>query len=361
MEKQYKNMKKIISSVLATTLFTALFVGFATLATACGKEEKTILGSGASFPYPVYSKMFEDYLEKTGVRVNYQSIGSGGGIRQLLAQTAEFGATDAFMDDEELQQSENEILHIPIVLGGIAIAYNLSEKIELRLDGDTLAKIFMRDIEKWNDPQISALNQGVALPDKEIIVIRRSDGSGTTFGFSDFLAFSSEKWKNSYGVSKSIKWARDTIGAKGNEGVSGQLKNTDGSIGYINLNYAKTLDIPLAAIKNGSGKFVKPTIESISLAAQKDIPDDTRIRLSASSTLDNGYPISSFTWIIVYKEQAYNNRTKEQAKRLYDLLSWMVTEGQQHAQPLYYSPLPKKISGKVLEVLDTMTYNKESL
>lgn len=361
MEEQHKNMKKIIVSALATTLFTALFVGFATLVTACGKEEKTILGSGASFPYPVYSKMFEDYLEKTGVRVNYQSIGSGGGIRQLLAQTAEFGATDAFMDDEELQQSEDEILHIPIVLGGIAVAYNLSEKIELRLDGDTLAKIFMGDIKKWNDPQISALNQSVNLPDKEIIVIRRSDGSGTTFGFSDFLAFSNEKWKNSYGVSKSIKWAKDTIGAKGNEGVSGQLKNTDGSIGYVNLNYAKTLDIPLAAIKNGSGNFVKPTIKSISLAAQKNIPDDTRVRLSASSTLGEGYPISSFTWIVLYKEQAYNDRTKEQAEKLHDLLSWMVTEGQQHAEPLYYSPLPQKISGKVLKVLETMTYNKESL
>lgn len=351
-------MKKIIFLAVTTTLF----VNFALLLTSCGKKgEETILGSGASFPYPVYSRMFEAYLEKENVRVNYQSIGSGGGIRQLLAQTAEFGATDAFMDDEELAQSENEILHIPIVLGGIAVAYNLSEEIDLKLDGDTLAKIFMRDIKKWNDPQISKINPGVDLPDKEIIVVRRSDGSGTTFGFTDFLAFSNEKWEKSYGVSKSIKWAKDTIGAKGNEGVSGQLKNTDGSIGYINLNYAKTLDIPLVAIKNASGNFIKPTIESISLSAEKDIPDDTRIRLSGSGTIGEGYPISSFTWIIIYKEQSYNDRTKEQAKRLYDLLSWMVTEGQEQAEPLYYSPLPKRISSKVLNILNSITYNKENL
>ncbi len=344
--------------------FIALF-----LLIGCGKKDGigTINGAGASFPFPIYSELFEEYYNKTQIRVNYQSIGSGGGIKQISADTVDFGATDAFIDDEKLSQINSdkgrELLHIPVVLGGVVITYNVEGNPSLKLDGDTIAKIFMGNISKWNDPEIAASNPGATLPDANIIVVRRSDGSGTTSTFSDFLANQNQTWKNEMGVGKSLEWFKGSVGAKGNEGVTGSIIQTKNSVGYVSLNYALENNLKVADVKNNAGNYITPTVESVSLAAETDLPTDTRIALTSLKNSDaNAYPISTFTWIVFYQEQNYNDRPRELATEIKNLLTWMVSdEAQNKAEPLYYAPLPQAAKEKALDIINQISFDGSRL
>lgn len=316
--------------------------------------QKELLGAGATFPYPLYSKMFDVYHKQYGVKINYQSIGSGGGIRQLEAKTIDFGATDAFMSEKKLSEVPGEILHVPTCLGAVVITYNLPGSPELKLDSDVIADIFLGKIKKWNDPRIADLNPDVNLPKHKVMVVHRSDGSGTTFIFTDYLAKVSPSWKENVGTGKSVNWPTG-LGAKGNEGVSGLVKQIKGSIGYCELAYALHNDMPLALVKNKAGNFIKPGIESISLAANVEIPSHTRVSLT-NTEAEKGYPLSSFTWIILYKEQKYGKRGREKAVELVKLLSWMVGDGQKYAAPLDYAPLPEPAVGRATALLRSVTF-----
>lgn len=318
-----------------------------------------LLGAGATFPYPLYSKMFDVYNKQTGVKVNYQSIGSGGGIRQLESKTVDFGATDAYMSDKKLQEMDADVLHVPMCLGAVVVTYNLPGNPELKLSADVLADIFLGSIKKWNDPRIAKLNESVKLPKTKIMVVHRSDGSGTTFIFTDYLSKVSTSWKDKVGKGKSVKWPTG-LGAKGNEGVSGLVKQTKGTIGYCELAYALHNDMPSARIKNSSGNFIVPEIESISQAANVEIPADTRVTLTDTDA-EQGYPLSSFTWIVLYKEQNYNKRKREKAAAVVELLDWMIHGGQQYAAPLDYAPLPEAAVKRAEDVLQSITYEGKTL
>ena len=298
---------------------------------------KEILGAGATFPYPYYSKLFDEYNKKTGVKVNYQSIGSGGGIKQLQAKTVDFGASDAPMSDDELKASA-PIVHIPTCLGADVITYNLPGVTTLKFSGEVIADIFLGKITKWNDKSLMALNAGVKLPDMAISVIHRSDGSGTTYIFSDYLSKVSTTWNTKPGKGKSLDWPVG-LGAKGNEGVSGMIKQTPGSIGYVELIYALENKMPVASLKNKSGNFVDASIKSVSAAGNVTLPPDTRVSITNTDVKD-GYPISSFTYLLVYKTQNYDTRTEIQAKGTMDLIWWVLHDGQKMAAPLNYAPLP---------------------
>ncbi|MCX7761542.1 MAG: phosphate ABC transporter substrate-binding protein PstS [Candidatus Kryptonium sp.] len=325
------------------------------LSSSVFSQDKELLGAGATFPYVLYSKMFDDYYKKTGVKVNYQSIGSGGGIRQLKEKTVDFGASDAFLTDSQMKEFDAPVLHIPICLGAVVITYNLPGNPELKLTPDVIVDIFFGRIKKWNDPRIAQLNPDVKLPNLNITVIHRSDGSGTTFIFVDYLSKVSKEWEKKVGRGTSVAWPVG-LGAKGNEGVTGLVKQIPGSIGYVELIYAKQNKLPMALIKNKKGKFIKPELSSITSAGNVKIPDDTRISITDTDA-EEGYPISSFTWILVYKEQNYKNRSFEKSKELVKLLWWMIHEGQSHTEPLDYAKLPSEAVKKAEAIIKTITYN----
>ncbi|AEH44545.1 phosphate ABC transporter, periplasmic phosphate-binding protein [Thermodesulfatator indicus DSM 15286] len=315
----------------------------------------TLLGAGATFPYPLYSKWFNVYYKKTGIKVNYQAIGSGGGIRQLLARTVDFGATDAPMKDSDLAKAPAPILHIPMTLGAVAIGFNVPGVTELKLTPKVLADIFLGKITKWNDPAIQKIND-VRLPDLPIIVAHRSDSSGTTYIFTDYLCKVSKEWCEKVGHGKTVKWPVG-MGGKGNPGVAAYIKKIPGTIGYIEIAYAIENHIPVAALQNKAGRFIKPTLESISAAANiKNIPDDTRCSIT-NTDAPNGYPIASFTWIIIYKEQNYNNRSYKRAKELVKLLWWCIHDAQQYNEKLLYGKLPPIVVHKGEKILKSVTYN----
>jgi phosphate transport system substrate-binding protein len=303
-----------------------------------------LTGAGATFPAPLYSKWFDSYATKTGVKINYQSIGSGGGIRQLSEQTVDFGASDAPMSDAELARAKGgPVLHIPTVLGAVVIIYNLPQvSTGLKLSGDVVAAIFQGQITKWNDPRIASLNAGVTLPATDILVVHRSDGSGTTYVFSDYLASVSPAWATKPGKGKELQWPVG-LGGKGNEGVTGQVKQTPGAIGYAELAYATQNKLPMASIRNAEGEFVAPAIESITAAAAGaagKLPPGTDYRVSIVNAPGKGvYPISSFTWILAYQKQA----DAEKGKKLKDFLVWALSEGQGMAAGLDYAPLPDAV------------------
>ncbi|RMF91959.1 MAG: phosphate ABC transporter substrate-binding protein PstS [Candidatus Schekmanbacteria bacterium] len=322
-------------------------------------SENDLLGAGATFPYPLYSKLFDVYYKKTGVRINYQSIGSGGGVRQIFSKTVDFGASDAFLSDEELKKAPAEIIHIPTCLGAVTVSYNIIGDPQIKLTPSLLADIFMGKITKWNDIRIQNINQDVKLPSLKIVVVHRSDGSGTTAIFTDYLSKVSIEWKQRVGAGKSVRWPAG-IGAKGNEGVSGMIKQIPGTIGYIELAYAMHNRMKTAAIQNKSGKFILPTLESTSLAANTNIPDDTRISITDTDSPD-GYPISGFTWILVYKNQNYKGRSFLRAKNLVNLLWWIINEGQTFTKPLDYAPLPEKAKKKAEKLIKSITYGNETI
>jgi phosphate transport system substrate-binding protein len=317
--------------------------------------DKQLLGAGSTFGNPIYTKMFSDYGKTNGMQTNYQSIGSGGGIKQLMNKTVDFGASDAFLSDDDNSKCPAPVVEFPTCLGAVVLSYNLPGNPELKFTPEIISGIFMKTITKWNDAKIKAENAGVSLPDMDISVAHRSDGSGTTFIFTDYLSKISDDWKTKIGTGKSVNWPDGELGGKGNEGVAGMVKQTPGTIGYIELTYALQNNMPFATVKNAAGNFIKPSIQSASLCANGDIPADTRISITNSSVAD-AYPISSFTWILLYKEQNYNNRSKDKATNLVKELWWMIHEGQADAAPLNYAPLPPKAIAAAEGVLKSVTY-----
>lgn len=301
-------------------------------------------GAGATFPYPLYSKWMAEYnRHHPNVRINYQSIGSGGGIRQIVAQTVDFGATDAPMKDDEAKGAAGRILHVPTTVGAVVISYNLPEvKAALKLTPEALAGIFMGQIKKWNDPKLTATNPGSGLPDRPISVVYRTDGSGTTAVFTDYLAKVAPAFEGKVGVGKSVKWPVG-LGAKGNEGVTGQVKTTPGSIGYVEIAYALQNKMPVATIQNKAGHFVEPKIESITAAAAGvEMPDTLHVSI-ADADGPSAYPIAAYTYILVYEDA--KDATKGEA--LAKFLWWAAHDGQQFAAALHYAPLPVKVVAKI--------------
>jgi phosphate transport system substrate-binding protein len=323
-------------------ILLGLTIAFGLSATA--SAQMMINGAGATFPYPIYSKWFDEYAKvDPSVRFNYQSIGSGGGQKQILAQTVDFGASDGPMSDENLSKAPGKILHIPTVAGAVVITYNLDGNPALKLDGDTIANIFLGKIKNWNDPKIAASNPGAKLPDKEIVVVHRSDGSGTTFIFTDYLSKISGEWKEKAGNNTSVNWPTG-IGGKGNEGVAGQVKQTPGALGYVELIYATQNKMPYAEVKNAAGEFMKPTLESITAAlATANIPDDFRFSMTNAPGKD-AYPIAGATWLLVYQQP----KDAAKGKKLVEFLKWSLTDGEKMAKDLQYAPLPESVQQRVL-------------
>ncbi len=311
--------------------------------------QTTLSGAGATFPYPIYSKWFSEYHKlHPEVEMNYQSIGSGGGIRQVTASTVDFGASDMPMTDKQLQEAKRKILNIPTVLGADVPAYNVPGVTgELKFTPDALAGIFLGRISKWNDKAIAAANPGVNLPDKDIIVVHRSDGSGTTFIFTDYLSKVSSDWKREVGADTSVKWPVG-LGQKGNEGVAGSLRQMPGSIGYVELIYAVQNNITYGSVRNSAGTFVKASLDSVTAAAASapKMPDDFRVSITNAPGKD-AYPISSFTWLLIPAQ----SKDPAKGKILADFLNWMVTDGQKMTSELSYAPLPDNVVAKVKEAI----------
>jgi phosphate transport system substrate-binding protein len=325
-----------------------------------GNKKITITAAGATFPMPYYNQVFEMYTNKTGILVTYGGIGSGGGIRSLADKVVDFGATDAYLTDDKIKEMPADIVHIPTCMGAVVIAYNLPGVDGLRLTEDLLEGIFMGKITKWNDPAIKANNKELSLPDKNILVVHRSDGSGTTFIFSDYMSKISSLWNEKVGTGKSLNWPAG-IGAKGNPGVAGTISQTEGSIGYIGSEYAFAQKIQIAKVRNSSGNYIAPSVESISAAAKGTIPDDTRVMLTNTGDPE-GYPISAFTWLILYKEQSYGSRSKAQAAETLNLLNWLISEeAQEVTKKVNYSPLPDEVVEKAKNILKSVTYKGDAL
>jgi phosphate transport system substrate-binding protein len=335
----------------AKRLFVWMFALIAMVGTA--NATQLINGAGATFPYPLYSKWFSEYQKvDADTAINYQSIGSGGGIRQFLEKTVDFGATDAPMTDEQLAKSSVAVLHIPTVIGAVVITYNLPGVAKgLKLSSEIVADIFLGTITQWNDAKIAALNPGVTLPATAILVSHRSDGSGTTGIFTDYLSKASPAWKAKVGQGNSVNWPVG-LGGKGNEGVAGLIKQTPGAIGYVELIYAENNQLPYAAIQNKSGAFVMPSLKSVTSAAasvMKTLPADFRVSITDASGKDS-YPISGFTYLLMYQKM-----DKEKGGRLVKFMNWAMTDGQKFAEPLFYAPLPKELVKKVEAKIKTIS------
>ena len=328
----------------------ALLSTLALASAALAADKMLITGAGATFPYPLYSKWFSDYNKlHPEVQINYQSIGSGGGIKQITEKTVDFGASDAPMSDEEMARAPG-IQHIPTVLGAVVVVYNVPGLDGLELTPETLSGIFLGKITRWSDPAIAKDNKGRKLPDSSIAVAHRSDGSGTTAVFTDYLGKVSPEWKSGPGAGKSVRWPAG-LGGKGNEGVTGIVKQTQGAIGYVELAYANQNKLPVAELRNHDGKFVKPSIETVSAAAEKAVlPDDYRVSITDAPGA-SAYPISAFTYLLVYQDQP--DAAKGEA--LVRFLWWAVHDGQKVAAPLDYAPLPAAAVRKVEQTLTKLT------
>jgi phosphate transport system substrate-binding protein len=325
---------------------------------ACGGGDRTppstsaaITGAGATFPNPIYSKWFDAYARETGVRINYQSIGSGGGIRQFTEGTVDFGATDGPMNDQQIAAVQGKVLHVPTVLGAVVATYNLRAlgTKPLRFDGPTLADIFLGRITRWNDGRIAQLNPGVKLPAEDILVVHRSDGSGTTYIFTDFLSKISPEWKTKVGQSTAVQWPVG-LGGKGNEGVTQQVKQSEGAIGYVELIYAQANDLPAAEIRNAAGAFVPATLKTVTAAAEgATFAPDTDFRVSITNAPGaEAYPIASFTWLLIHT----GDRRSPKDAAIRGFLTWMLEPGAQRmAADLHYAPLPVKLIELVKERL----------
>lgn len=347
-------MKKIFLSVM-TLLLAVVVVSCGSNAVNNGRKAQELSGAGATFPLPFYNVIFEEFAQKNGDAVAYGGIGSGGGVRNLRDKIVDFAASDAFLTDKEMSEM-NAVIHVPTCMGAVVLAYNLDGVEELNLSGNVIAEIFAGNIKMWNDERLVALNPGVNLPAESIIPVFRSDGSGTTFVFTDYLTKVSPMWKEKYGAGKSVNFPSGQA-AKGNPGVAGVIKQTKNSIGYVGSEYAFAQKIPYARIENQRGELVEPTAESISAAASGEIPADTRCSIT-NSDAEGAYPISTFTWMIIYKEQNYSDRTKEQAVATLDLLKYILSdEAQNITSVVHYAPLPAKAKELSMTNLELVTYN----
>ena len=329
---------------ITRTLSTLVALGL--LATPLVAQQ-TLTGAGATFPTPIYQRWFSEYARAHQVQINYQSIGSGGGIRQFCSGTVDFGASDAPMSDSMIAALQGNVVHIPTVLGAVVVTYNLPTlgATKLQMDGTTIADIFLGRIVRWNDPRIASLNPGVALPATDIVVVHRSDGSGTSFVFTDFLSKVSADWKSTVGANNTVNWPTG-LGGKGNEGVTQQVQQLEGGIGYIELVYATANHLPYAAVQNAAGQFVLPTLGSVTAAAAGALLDATTdFRVSITNAAGRAsYPISSFTWLLIKKD----NPDATKGKSIRDFLNYMVSDAaQQMAGTIGYAPLPKPVAALV--------------
>ncbi|HJT17508.1 MAG TPA: phosphate ABC transporter substrate-binding protein PstS [Thermoanaerobaculia bacterium] len=330
-------MKKVLALLVLALVFVACQPN-----NEAARSNVRLQGAGSTFDNPLFSKVFDVYQKKTGVEVNYQSIGSGGGVQQLTKGVVDFGATDFPLNDEQTKAAAaagGAVVHIPVTMGAVSIGYNLPVD-GIKLDGLTVAAIYLGEITKWNDPKIAAMNPGVALPDTAIAVVHRAEGSGTTFIFSSFLAAVSPEWKSKIGAAGALKWPAG-IGAKGSEGVAGQVLNTSGAIGYFEMAYANQNHVKSALIKNAADKFVAPSVQGVADAAASaasNMPADLKA-MFVNAPGDTSYPISGFSWIVVFQRQ----KDAAKGRAIGDLLKFIVHDGQQYAQPLDYAPLPKAV------------------
>jgi phosphate transport system substrate-binding protein len=334
-----------------------LVAGLAVALGGAAYADKVLInGAGATFPFPIYSKWFSEYNKlHPDVQINYQSIGSGGGIKQITEKTVDFGATDAPMTDEELRRTPG-LLHIPTVMGAVVVVYNLPGASSLRLSPETLAGIFLGKIQKWNDAAIAKDNPGSKLPDTAIAVVHRSDGSGTTSVFTDYLAKVSPEWKSGPGAGKSVNWPVG-LGGKGNEGVTATVKQTEGAVGYVELAYAKQNQLPMAELKNHDGQWAQATLDTVSAAAARaEIPPDYRVSITDAPGKD-AYPIAAFTYLLLYKEQP----DPRKGNALVHFLWWAIHDGQKMASALDYAPLPAPLIGKVEATLRSITVQGKSV
>lgn len=343
-------------------IFTLMTLAFTLALTACGgnatngeREAQELSGAGATFPLPFYNVVFEQFAEQMGDVVAYGGIGSGGGVRNLRDKIVDFAGSDAYLSDKELSELA-PVIHIPTCMGAVVVAYNLEGVEKLNLSGDLVASIFAGEVKQWNDPRLVALNPGVKLPAEAIIPVFRSDGSGTTFVFTDYLSKVSPMWAEKFGTGKSVNFPSGQA-AKGNPGVAGVISQTKNAIGYVGSEYAFAQKIPYASIENARGEFIRPTAETISAAASGEIPEDTRTSITNSET-SGAYPISTFTWIIIYKEQNYSDRSREQALATLDLAQYILSdEAQAITTEVHYAPLPDKAKEISAKNLKKVTYD----
>jgi len=323
---------------------------------ASSQDNKTLLGAGSTFVYPFYSKVFNVYTQQTGIKVNYQSIGSGGGILQLINKTVDFGDSDAPLTDDQEKQAGAPVVHIPICAGAVVLTYNLPGiQDTLMFTPDVLANIYLGKITRWNDPAIQAINSKVKLPNLPIAVVHRSDGSGTTNIFTNYLSKISPEWKSRVGASTSVNWPVG-LGGKGNEGVSGLIRQTPGGFGYVELAYAIQNQMPVAKVRNVSGNFIAPTIASTQAASNIQLPADAKVFVTNTSAPD-GYPISGFTWAILYREQHYGDRSLDRAKELVKLFWWVTHNAQSYCADLHYAPLSAAAQATAENLLKTITFD----
>jgi phosphate transport system substrate-binding protein len=337
---------------MKTLLLQFLAIGCVAGLTGTASAQMTINGAGATFPYPIYSKWFDEYAKvDPSVRFNYQSIGSGGGIKQITAQTVDFGASDAPMSDADLAKAPGKLLHIPTVAGAVVVTYNLPGNPTLKLDGETIAGLFIGKIQKWNDPAIAKLNPDAKLPPTDVVVVHRSDGSGTSFIFTSYLSAVSPAWKQKVGADKSVKWPVG-LGAKGNEGVAGQVKQTPGAVGYVESIYAVQNQMAFADLKNAAGQFVKATADSVTEAiANAQIPDDFRFSI-VNPAGKAAYPIAGATWLLVYEKQ----KDAAKGKKMVEFLKWALKDGEKMAKALDFAPLPDALEKRVLKRIDEIKF-----
>ena len=347
-------MKKIYLSLIAGV--------FAAIVSSCGGQKSNgveLTGAGATFPLPVYTMSFDSYGTTGNNKVSYGGIGSGGGVRNLKDGIVDFAGSDAFLSDKEMSEMK-PVVHIPTCMGAVVLAYNLPEVTALNLSGDVIADIFAGKITKWNDERLQKLNPDTKLPEKDIIPAYRSDGSGTTFVFTDYLSKVSEDWKNNFGCGKTVDFKVGQA-AKGNPGVAGIIRQTPYSIGYIGSAYAFAQKILYASVMNVRGELVTPSTESISAAAAGEIPQDTRCSITNADAA-GAYPISCFTWLIIYKEQNYSDRTIEQAKATLDMLQYMLSaDVQKTTETVHYAPLPQSAIEKSLQNLKEVTFDGQAI
>jgi phosphate transport system substrate-binding protein len=318
-----------------------LLVAVASMAALAGWAASSLSGAGATFPYPLYSKWFDVYNNERKVEISYQAIGSGGGIKQLQAGTVNFGASDAPLSDEEAKEMPGAVLHLPTVAGAVVIAYNLQGVPKgLKLTGDVIADLFLGNIKQWNDKRIASLNPGVNLPNTAVVIVHRSDGSGTTYIFTNYLSAISRAWATRVGSGKSVNWPAG-IGGKGNDGVAGFVEKTPGAVGYVELAYAVQNKLPYAHLRNRAGKFVEPTIATTTAAAAGSIgamQKDVRVSI-VNAAGETAYPIAGFTYLLVYQRQ----RDADTGRELVRFLDWAINDGQKYAAPLLYAPLPPQL------------------
>jgi phosphate transport system substrate-binding protein len=339
----------------------SLQLAFVAIAASCitlsaSAQDNTLLGAGGTFVYPLFSKVFSEYGKTHDVKVNYQSIGSGGGILQLTNKTVDFGESDAPLNADQTAKMGAPVLHIPVAAGAVVITYNIpGVTAALNLTGKDIADIYLGKITKWNSPELTATNKGVKLPDMPIVVVHRSEGSGTSFIFTDFLTKVNEDWAKKVGKAAAVNWPTG-LGGKGSEGVSGLVKNTPGAIAYVELIYALQNKMTFASIQNKSGKFIVPSLETTTLASNIELPANGIVSLTNTDN-PKGYPISSFTWALIYKEQKYNDRSAARTKMVLDLLWYVIHDGQKNSVPLNYAPLSKSAVKVAEKILKEATYD----